>query len=214
VVSHFEASELGADPEDLLVPVPIVFNCWKHHLGVIRQRIDAIVQGGPSALSGLVPRLLVIGTSQMDVYCGQLAPETIAAALVAQLKDADVLDPKHYQQWLSENGGYRCLELPDTSRWVLRWGLIRERYVHIHPARYSPETFRVRAPVLKTAIAACVWARLVGGQPTDVTIINQARQQILGLAPVKSLDPSLGISPVVTMLLTDEALNHQLPPSS
>jgi hypothetical protein len=80
-------------------------------------------------------------------------------------------------------GGFRSITLSDTSEWILREGADPEAYVHIHPGRYSPHTFRVKATSLKIAVCAIY----LDGKPNslDTAFINNIRTGILNLSPVK-----------------------------
>lgn len=82
----------------------------------------------------------------------------------------------------------------------LRWGVVAGRHVHLHPARYAAHTIRVKANVLKTAIAALIAA---GGQREEVAIglVNQVRAQWLALPPVKSLSEEAGAARLMKLLL-------------
>ena len=94
------------------------------------------------------------------------------------------------------------IEFPeDTSKWVLRAGDEDDRFVHLHPARYSPFTIRVRANVLTTAVMALAYTRLHGGDPLSRSVVNAVRRDYLGLAPV-GRDPSgdEGIGSVIELL--------------
>ena len=94
------------------------------------------------------------------------------------------------------------IEFPeDTSRWVLRAGDEDDRFVHVHPARYSPFTIRVRANVLTTAVMALAYTGLHGGDPLSRPVVNAVRRDYLGLAPV-GRDPSAdeGIGSVIELL--------------
>jgi hypothetical protein len=70
---------------------------------------------------------------------------------------------------------------------VLRLGEQPERYVHIHPGRYSPHTIRVKAGALKTAIALSVWMKLYNHGELTVELLNYVRKDVLTASPVKSL---------------------------
>ena len=161
---------------------PVLLNPWKHHAGFLRQQIAALT--GPDGLQALADHLIVIGTELMDLYTGALTPAEIGAEVLAQLGRDGRLDVEPYRAWTAAAGGYQVLDFPqDTSRWVLRCG-DDARYVHVHPARYSPESRRVRANVLKTAVMALAAAAVQGGDPTDRRLLNQVRQQYLGLSPL------------------------------
>jgi hypothetical protein len=183
------------------VPSPVLLNAWKHHAGALRRRIADAARAGPGALAELAPRLLVIGTELMDLYTGLLAPAEVAAGVIAQLSAEGRLEPSTYREWLEGNRGYRVLALPaDGSAWVLRFGEEGGRYVHVHPSRWTPHTRRVRANVLKTAVMALAYAGAHGGDPLDVALINRARRDYLGLAPLPRLADEGGLGAVIAAL--------------
>lgn len=183
------------------VPPPVLLNAWKHHAGAIRRRIAEVVGAGPAALAGLAPQLVVIGTELMDLYTGPVRPADVAAGVVARLGAEGRLAPDVYRAWLEENRGYRVVTLDaDASRWVLRFGAEGERYVHVHPGRWAPNTRRVRANVLKTAVMALAYAGAHGGDPLDVGLVNHVRREYLGLAPVPALAGEGGLGAVVEAL--------------
>jgi hypothetical protein len=183
------------------VPPPVLFNPWKHHAGALRRRVAEAARAGPSALAGLAPQLLVIGTELMDLYTGPLEPAAVAAGVIDQLRGEGRLAAGAYREWLEGNRGYRVLTLPaDASAWVLRFGDEGGRYVHVHPGRSTPNTRRVRANVLKTAVMALAYAGAHGGDPLDVALINRARRDYLGLAPVPALADEGGLGAVIEEL--------------
>ena len=168
------------------VPIPVLFNSLKHHVSTQKGLVEAFAS--PDVLLDTLPAaLLPLGASQMDVYTGSVSPQALADEVLVQLRANEALKPAHYQAFLKATGSdYRLLELSDSSQWVLRWGEEPGRYVHLHPARYSPHTVRAKASALKTALASLVYQRRCGYQATT-TAINQVRQRVLGLSPLRSL---------------------------
>jgi hypothetical protein len=137
----------------------------------------------------------------MDLYLGPLSPHEIADKVMAELTAANRETPSGFCEWVNAGGGYRVIEFPeDTSRWVLRAG-DDDRFVHVHPARYSPFTVRVRATVLTTAVMALAFTGISGGDPLSRTVVNAVRSDYLRLPPV-GLDPSAaeGIGAVIELL--------------
>ncbi len=178
---------------------PILFNYWKHHAGALRLEIDRVAEDRASALLTLPKQLLVIGTELMDLYIGQLMPDQIATHVLTVLRSRDLFEANRYRRWMEECGGYHMLTLADGSRWVLRTG-DAERYVHIHPGRWATHTRRVRANVLKTAVMACAYARVYGGDATDRDLINEVRQKYLSLSPIRGLTENRGLAAVLAIL--------------
>jgi hypothetical protein len=176
---------ITAPTDELSAPPPVLLNVYKHHAGALRQHIAAAVAAGRPGLTELAERLVVIGTELMDLYTGAVSPAGIGHKLLADLKAEGRLDLDAYRAWVRAGGGYAVLPLADDdSRWVFRLGDEAGLYVHVHPARYAPQTQRVRANVLKTAVLALAAAGVEGGDPLDRQIVNTVRQAYLGLAPV------------------------------
>jgi len=150
------------------------------------------------------PRLLhalqTIGNSQMDLYLGDLDPVAIDSQIIAQLQQRGIAAPTHYAEWLASNGHYQLLQLDDHSEWVLRWGEIDQQRVHLHPARYSPLSVRVRAPVLRSAYAIMVWQGWYGGDLFDLQLINRVRTAWLHLSPIAKLPPNDGLAALLSLL--------------
>src|SRR5262249_30275154 len=156
-------------------PSPVLLNAWKHHAAHLRLRIrEAVKAGGLDELAG---RLVGVGAELMDPYLGPFTPSEIGAQLLGPLRAEGRLAADALAPWVAEAGGYRVLTLvEDDSRWVLRHAAGEERYVHVHPARWAPQTRRVRANVLKTAVLALADAGLRGGDPADLKRVNAVRQ--------------------------------------
>jgi hypothetical protein len=186
----------------LEVPAPVLFNTWKHHAGALRWRSRAVAEAGPAALVELGTQMAVLGTKLMDLYTGRLWPAELCAALLDRLRAEGRLDRDAYRSWLAGQGGYGVVELPqDASRWVLRLGDDADRYLHLHPGRWSPNTVRVKANVLKTAFLVQTWVAIHGGDPLDRAVINAVRGEYLGLPPLGAdPDEGLGLGAVLTLL--------------
>jgi hypothetical protein len=173
----------------------ILFNALKHHRGYIHRELENMT------LETLRDSVKVLGNSQMDIYYGALDIPALFAEVTAKVQAAGIIDETTYLQWLKSNGGYIEISLSDTSRWVLLPGTEPGKYVHLHPARYSPHSMRVKATVLKTALA-CLVARPDGALP-GLTSLNQIRKDILGLSPVKGLESCDHLWEVMRMLKAD-----------
>jgi hypothetical protein len=183
------------------VPPPVLFNTWKHHAGALRERIGEFASHGEDGLRALADRLVVLGTELMDLYTGAFTPVELADRIVALLRADARLERAAYRSWVQESGGYTVVPLAeDGSRWVLRAGEEGERYVHIHPARWAPQTRRVRANVLKTAVMALAYATAYGADPLDVRLVNTVRAKYLGLSKVRALADDQGLSVVIDLL--------------
>jgi hypothetical protein len=186
--------------ETLEVPAPVLLNIWKHHAGAIRQHIAAAIRAGLPALDLLPVQLRVIGSDLMDLYVGTLPAPRIADELLRQLRTHTSLERDAYRCWLDQTGGFRVLTIAeDESCWVLRLGEDGPRFVHVHPGRASPQTRRVRANVLKTAILVLAHAGVSGGDPLDVKLIDSVRRR-LELPPVGKMAADRGLTEVIRVL--------------
>ncbi len=180
------------------VPSPVLLNFWKHHAGALRRQVEGLAAAGAPALTRLAGELVVIGTELMDLYVGALAPAEIAARVLEVLHADQRLPVDAYRAWLASGGGYQVLTFAeDASRWVLRLGDEAGRYVHVHPARWAPQTLRVRANVLKTAVMVLGHVAVFGGDPLEVALINEVRKQYLGFSPIGRLTGDQGLRGVI-----------------
>src|SRR6266511_3779059 len=179
------------------IPKPVLFNTWKHHAGALRHRIAEAVRRGKDALPELAGELVVIGSKLMDLYVGRFSPAQVGRLALGVLERDSRLAPDAYRAWVTSEGGYGMIDLEDGSRWVLRVS-DEERYVHLHPGRWAPQTRRVRANVLKTAIMTLAHIGLHGGDPLDRDLVNLVRGRYLSLSPVgRDLDGDQGVGEVI-----------------
>lgn len=182
------------------VPLPLKFNCWKHHSDFIKKQVK-IYRGEKISVEELQKTLLVIGESQMDLYVGKLTPQEICDELLSRLKLTGVLAFKEYKKWLFEKGSeYKLMKISDSSIWTLRLGNEEERYIHIHPARYSPDTLRVKALTLKTAIAVLIINNENKTTLIDTLQINAIRKEVLNSPPVKKITSNSAVLRVINIL--------------
>ena len=178
-------------------PRPILFNCIKHHTGFIKSEIKSSKYERES----LRNKIVVIGDSQMDLYFGSISPIEICNEVIEQLKENGVLEKEKYKRWLKSGGkDFQAFTLSDASVWTLRLADDTQRYVHIHPGRHSPQTVRVKANTLKTAIAVLIYAKQLSKNKIDVEALNEVRKEILGEPPVKSLEKSEGLVKILALL--------------
>jgi hypothetical protein len=182
-------------------PIPLLFKTLKHHLRYLQWRSAGCSCGNHEALTSLASETAALGTGLWDLYTGELTPLDVSLALLQQLEHAAVLDSRHYRQWLDAADGFRIVTLPeDSSQWVLRWSDGVGRYIHVHPARGSPHSRRVRGTVLKTAALTAAHVRYSSNTPLDVTLINQLRKAYLDLPPIGQLERDHGLAEVLAIL--------------
>lgn len=184
------------------LPAPVLFHPLKHHLGYIKA---FVAQSPTTSETELKAALQTIGSSQLDLYMGPLPPGQIAQEVLQYLNERCLQHPVLYQEFLLATGtAYRLLTLSDKSDWVLRWGVVEARHVHLHPARHSAHTLRVKANVLKTAIAAAIAAKRGSeNRGMDAQYINEVRAAWVALPPVKDFNQSEGLRHMLALLAAD-----------
>lgn len=185
------------------VPLPVTFNCWKHHAGFIKNQ-TALLQKNKIPKDELRKLLVVIGESHMDLYLGKLNPKQIADEIIKNMRNIGAKTYSSYCKWLIEEGkSYRQMKISDKSIWTLRLGNEKKRYIHIHPGRYSLLTIRVKAATLKTTIAVNA---LVEGSESGLPgliSVNEVRTSFLKLPPLKSLFLSSGVGKILNIFNQD-----------
>ena len=184
--------------ENCSVRAPIKFNCWKHHAGFIKKQVSGLHKEGD--IIQLKKILLLIGSSQMDLYIGIYSPANISEFIIEELKNKDVLNVSSYNLWLNKNGdNYQMINLPDKSTWTLRPGNEIQRYIHIHPGRYSVHTLRVKATTLKTAICILSWQKIYPGINMEIDLVNKLRNKFAGASPLKSIQINSGLDKLINI---------------
>ncbi|KAA2239665.1 hypothetical protein F0L74_26090 [Chitinophaga agrisoli] len=172
----------------------VLFNALKHHLGAIGHLIASC------PVAELPQRLKVLGNSQMDLYLGRLSETDIARETILALAANGITSHTQYASWLQDHHGYRTIILSDHSAWILRAGKEEERYIHLHPGRYSPDSVRVKATVLKTAIALWIYLKHELITTIDLATLNRVRREVLDLSPIKELAESKHILQIIDIL--------------
>ncbi len=167
------------DPQ---LPKPIAFSGWKHHLGFISYACRSLA--GEFTRDSIARQCQEIGGSVTDLYYGKLAPSSIATQIVDEVHRVGVGSKDLYNDWvLGSAPGYRMFTLSDSSVWVLRLGRFKDRYIHIHPARYSPYCIRVKATTLKTLIAYLMQNGIICDHAC-IEEVNSIRKTLLNLPPL------------------------------
>jgi hypothetical protein len=179
----------------------ILFNRWKHHLGFITENI--IRTKSEEELKIIKTNLLKIGESQMDLYTGSLSPEEILEQVYLFISSNKLSAKENYQSWLYSDlrKGYSQYSLSDNSNWTFRLSNEEDKFIHIHPSRYSPNSIRVKATVLKTAILVFSYLNFHKGSYIDINLINMIRKEYLDESPVKSIDNEKGLGKFLYLLL-------------
>jgi hypothetical protein len=149
--------------------------------------------------------IICIGENLTDMYIGKLTPKEITEEVVQILHSELITEKKRYRHWLhADRKDYRIINLSDSSRWALRWGEDEDKFVHIHPAKKSKYTVRVRGLTLKTALLALSWSAINDLYPDDLKTINKVRKRWLDESPVKQINFSSGIGRIIAVLSCSE----------
>lgn len=171
-----------------LPETPVLFNALKHHLPTLKK----FISNPPPHWKN---ELFVIGHSLIDLYVGDMSVSAIIQETIQALHKLNVLNLSNYESWLESANGYRIIHLSDGSKWTLRRSRANDvQYIHIHPARNSLHTIRVKSETLKTAIAFhCLkYYRSLHSLPCPddkgfTETLNYVRQQI-ELSPIKKAE--------------------------
>ncbi len=182
------------------VAKPVLFNLFKHHLNYIRYQIGQI--NDQSGFDSITDKTKIIGDSQMDLYYGEMPPGDIVKNILRKIEQKNYSNYKNYLQWINSDGlYYRVIQLIDDSFWVCRVGIEdHERYVHIHPARNSALTLRVKANALKTAILLLAYIKINTERELSEELISYIRERHLNLSPVKSTDKLKELDKLISLI--------------
>lgn len=180
------------------IPVPLLFNPLKHHLGFIRYFIEENSREHKIAGDGpVIKELKHIGGSVMDVYSGELKYTEICDELLCYLNTKKLADRSRFLNWAGDDPkDFRTIYLSDGSQWILKYYEHEQRFVHLFPARFSPHSFRIKANTLRSAILYQIFK---GNDFITEENLNTARA-IGGLSPVKDLFDTEAITEMIEIL--------------
>jgi hypothetical protein len=174
----------------LRIPVPVTFNPHKHHFGFLMHQIDCWRK---TDWAKVEKELQLIGGNLLDLYTGNLTVEKICMECINSFRNKNITTPDKLHEWLAPRE-FSKTELSDHSVWVIKEGIDRERFLHIHPAKNSPFSIRVRATTLKTVLALKIQrVEFSGNSQSNLSHVNQIRTKYLDLSPIKSLERGKGI---------------------
>lgn len=169
------------------IPVPITFNPYKHHFGFLREEIVRLNQFDQQTTNQI---LCKIGNNLFDFYIGQLSIEQICFETIDFFEQKEITNLVAFKNWLIPNK-WKKIVFSDYSEWLIKQGNIRNRYIHIHPAKHSVHTIRIRANTLKTVLALKLNSiPLSSVQLENLRSVNKVRQEWLNLSPIKSIHNS------------------------
>jgi hypothetical protein len=171
--------------ESTTIPIPFLLNPLKHHRDFIRAFTDHYSDGWPKNKDEVLQQMQMTGRLMMDIYTGHMAVAYILGELRQQLSSLRVLDSVAYEAWIAAaDKKFRILRISDSSRWTMLHAVDSRRYIHVHPARSSPWSTRIKALPLKTAILLKLEGKGPGEHPV-VEAINAIRETYLDEAPIR-----------------------------
>ncbi|MFO8054166.1 MAG: hypothetical protein R6U19_03270 [Bacteroidales bacterium] len=170
---------------DELVPPPFRLNGLKHHLILVKQYLPPMMQ---MEQQDFLRFLNKAGQSITDFYYGCLTAEQVCKELKRKLTGLKAFEKASYRNWLWEQGGYCSLYISDGSHWIMREGIDTQRYIHIHPAKYSMHSRRIKARSIRIALAVLYYSNNPQQYYSPVHI-NIIRTEKLNLPPVKTIPP-------------------------
>lgn len=179
---------------------PVFFNSGKHHFPDIACRIMNYAKSNECKEEFIIERIKDLD-GVTDIYVGKLSPQQIENEIFQFIDSQGIKDIDSYRNYLETKGEikrrgyYYQYTLSDTTIFTLRV-IEDEKYIHAHPARYSPNTFRIRGNTLKTIIVTTFLAIRDQKPFSNLEVINSARHK-LGLSPVPEIP-----SKIETMLHT------------
>jgi hypothetical protein len=168
--------------EDFNIAFPIKFNPLKHHWDCILHLLQSANQ------TDIIEQFSEFCNNYIDIYTGQLSPEQISNEILSELIFNERLLLPHFKIWISLGRGYRTIRLTDHSEWIIRESDDERRYIHVHPARTGPLSFRMKGSTLKTLLLL----KLEFPDIRSVDQLNKIRRKI-GLSPIKKLELGKGI---------------------
>ncbi|MDX8340215.1 hypothetical protein SLH46_13530 [Draconibacterium sp. IB214405] len=173
------------------IPLPIQFNPYKHHFRFLLSELENWYPDKPEEWR---PKIFLIGNNLFDFYLGLLSSEKIAVLCNEYFNNRNINNLQSFNTWMGQRD-WKKIQLPDESEWLIKRGNLEERYIHIHPAKYSKHTIRVRAATLKTVLVLCIYKIPISNDAAEnLQKVNRLRNSVLNLSPINSLDdPDSGI---------------------
>jgi len=164
------------------IPPPFLINTFKHHIGYAY----SLLEGYEAEDEPMLIKEFKKGNNLLcDYYIGKLSPPEICRQASQRLEELNVLNREACKAWIMATPKhYRNIVLNDSSTWTVLMGRSNQRYIHLHPARYSKHAFRVRFLALKTALLYRLYF-MANDNWIDYDVINLLRHKMLSAPPIK-----------------------------
>jgi hypothetical protein len=182
---------------DYQIPEPFLFNPLKHHIGFIKDFINANTDKPATDLNIVTKDLKHIGNSVMDIYTGSLSLRNICCETGEFLRGEGLLNLKAFKVWAGTNKDeYKLFRLSDGSEWTFKYHENPVRYIHFFPARNSKFTFRVKSNTLKSAL---IYLIIIGKDFVTGEDLNTVRS-LLNLSPVRNATDTEAVLEMIEIL--------------
>ena len=119
----------------------VTFNPYKHHLGFLKMKITLWKK---NEWTETEKEIRCIGNNLIDLYYGKLTVDEIYNEVNKFAENNNLTSSGKLAEWLNLLE-YKKTRLSDSSIWIIKKGQDSIRFLHIHPAKHSPFTIRVRA---------------------------------------------------------------------
>jgi len=163
------------------IPSPITFNPYKHHF---RFLLEEIKKWNTEIIK---ENVLSIGNNLTDFYLGTLDIIEICNECNDFFTGQNITNLASFSEWLGQSK-WKKIKLSDSSDWLIKMGEQENRYIHLHPAKFSLNTIRVRATTLKTVLALVATNTFPNESANEnLKAVNKLRAEILDLSPIKAL---------------------------
>jgi hypothetical protein len=177
----------------------IIFNGLKHHLKYIVEKINNI--NTYNDFQVFLKEITEIGHSETDIYTGNLNYFEIISCVYNFLKANNIVSYSDYINFIRSDGhDYKVIQLYDGSCWILRIGKkFEDKFVHIHPARFSEYTIRINSLSLKTSLIFLI-KRNLDKIEFNIEEVNNIRVKYFGISPIKKINSNSNIIKALKLL--------------
>ncbi|MDX1629425.1 MAG: hypothetical protein R3345_12040 [Fulvivirga sp.] len=172
---------------------PVLFNAIKHHFAFILAWIEG--KRG-QAVKTTITEIQSIGHSVLDLYIGYISHTQVKEEIVRQLKNDCLFEYTSFKKAVDRED-YFSLNISDGSTWILKEGHGQDKYIHIHPGRYSKYTIRNKATTLRSFIVAALSVNHI--YDIDLKTINCSREKYLNLPPIQKSDGNSGVGRLIKL---------------
>lgn len=179
---------------------PFMFNAAKHHAGFLR---SMVAEFGKTGINDNQVRifLLKMGNSMIDLYNGSLSIQHIMDEIKHRLVADGNFAKDRFERFIHDSPAkFQNLMLSDDATWTLLLGNDQERYIHVHPARKSRHTLRVRALALKTALLLKIYCPPMDEMCDLVSQVNDLRCRFLNESPIKNISYTKNLMRVFALI--------------